>query len=197
MKINSAIYNYMLENNNMITTSKVVELGFSKAILTNYVKEGLIERVRQGQYILPDAIHDDMYTLSKRSDNIIFSHDTALFLLGLSERTPFVHSVTIPSSTSLPQSIKYEVECYYIKPELHSIGVIDIKTTFGNNVRCYNMERTICDVLRSRSRLDDEVVITALKLYAKHDKKDLNLLSKYAKDFKVIKVLMKYMEVLL
>lgn len=197
MGINPQILKEIKRNNNMITTSQVVSLGFSRALLSNYVKEGLLERGRHGIYILPDSVHDDMYTLMLRSEKIIFSHDTALFLNGLSERTPFVHTVTIPSNTTLPNSLKEECNCYYIKPELHQIGVIWKKTTFGNEVRCYDVERTICDLLRSRSRMDEETVISAIKNYAAFEGKELNRLAAYADKFNVNKVLKRYMEVLL
>lgn len=55
-----------------------------------------------------------MCTLMMRSDKIIFSHDTALFVNGLSERTPFMHSVTIPSNTSLPNSLIDECQSVII-----------------------------------------------------------------------------------
>ena len=35
-----------------------------------------------------------------------------------------------------------------IKKELFELGVCTRETTFGNDVRTYNMERTICDILR-------------------------------------------------
>lgn len=197
MEINAVIYGEIKRNHNMITTARVMELGFSRALLSTYVKHGLLERSRHGIYMLPNTVHDDMYTLMMRSDKIIFSHETALFLNGISERTPFMHSITIPSNSYLPNSLKGECTCYYIKPELHQVGMILEKTTMGNIVRCYNLERTICDILRSRSRLDDETVISALKNYAIYDKKDLNLLSIYAKQFKIVKELKKYLEVLL
>lgn len=197
MGINPAIYDEIKKNNNMITTSQVLSLGYSKQILTNYVKEGLLERCRQGIYMLPDAVHDDMYTLMLRSQKIVFSHDTALFLNGLSERTPFMHTVTLPSNSALPSSLRDECNCFYVKPELHEVGVIEKPTTFGNVVRCYNLERTICDFLRCRKRCDEEMVISAIKNYVKYDEKDLNLLSVYAKQFKVTKDLKKYLEVLL
>jgi predicted transcriptional regulator of viral defense system len=197
LKINAVIYEEIKHNNNMITTARVTELGFSRALLTNYVKNGLLERSRHGVYTLPDTVHDDMYTLMLRSKRIIFSHDTALFLNGLSERTPFIHTVTIPSNSVLPNSLKGECNCYYIKSELHEIGLITKTTTFGNEVRCYNPERTICDILRSRNRLDEETVVSAIKNYASFEKKDLNLLSVYAQQFKVSKELKKYLEVLL
>lgn len=197
MKINATILEKIKLNNNLITTAQVQELGFSKTLLTNYVKYGLLERSRQGVYTLPDALHDDMYTLMLRSKKIIFSHDTALFLNGLSERTPFAHSVTIPSSTTLASSLREECNCYYIKLELHKVGMVYRKTTFGNKVRCYNSERTICDLLRSRSRCDEEIVVSALKHYARGNDKDLNLLAIYSQQLKVDKELKKYMEVLL
>ena len=149
VKINPIILETIKNNNNMITTAQVIELGFTRALLSWYVKEGVLERGRRGVYILSDSIHDDMYTLMLRSDKIIFSHETALFLNGLSERTPFTHSVTIPSNTKLSSLLQDECVCYYIKPDLHQIGVIVRKTTLGNEVRCYNAERTICDLLRS------------------------------------------------
>lgn len=197
MNINQTIYDEIKKNNNMITTSQVLSLGYSKQLLTNYVKEGLLERCRHGVYTLPNAVHDDMYTLMLRSEKIVFSHDTALFLNGLSERTPFMHTVTILSNTALPNSLKGECICFYVKPELHDIGITGKSTTFGNIVRCYNVERTICDFLRCRNRCDEETVISAIKNYALYDKKDLNLLLVYAKQFKVAKELKKYLEVLL
>lgn len=197
MEMNSIILEEIKKNNNMITTAQAVELGFSRYLLSKYEKEGLLERERQGVYILPDSVHDDMYTLMLRSRKIIFSHDTALFLNGLSERTPFVHSVTIPNNTRVSKVIREECTCYYIKPELHQIGAITRKTTLGNVVRCYNAERTICDLLRSRNRLDEETVISAIKNYAASSDKDLNLLAVYASQFGVDRELKRYMEVLL
>ena len=197
MEINPTILETIKNNNNMITTAQAVELGFTRSLLSWYVKKGVLERGRRGVYILSDSIHDDMYTLMLRSDKIIFSHDTALFLNGLSERTPFIHSVTIPSNTKLSNLLREECVCYYIKPELHQVGVIKKKNTLGNEVRCYNAERTICDLLRSRNRLDQETVISAIKNYVVSPDKDLNLLAVYASQFGVDKILKRYMEVLL
>lgn len=195
--MNAIIYDYATKNNNIITTADVIRLGFSKAVLSKYVSKGLLQRVRQGIYILNDAVHDDMYTLILRSDNIIFSHESALFLHGFSNRTPFLHSVTIPTNTSLPRSLTNECNCFYVKPDLHKLGLCFTKTTFGNTVRCYDIERTLCDLLRSRGRMDEEIVVEAFKNYAKFTQKDIMKLSRYGEYFKVTKRIRTYMEVLL
>ncbi len=195
--INPIIMDALSNNNNMVTTSQVRELGFSKQTLNNYVKAGLLERIRQGVYIIPDTVHDDMYTLMLRSESIVFSHESALFLHGVSDRTPFKHTITMPSNKAVPGSIKDECVCFYIKPAWHRVGLTEMPTTFGHLVRCYDLERTICDLLRTRNRCDEETVISAVKNYAASDKKDLNRLSAYAEMFKVDGELRKYMEVLL
>lgn len=197
MNINPIILEKIKKNHNMITTAEVIQLGFTRSLLSKYVQEGLLEREHQGIYTLSNAVYDDMYALMLRSEKIIFSHDTALFLNGLSERTPFTHSVTIPSNAKLSALIREDCLCYYIKPELHQLGCVVRKTTLGHEVRCYNAERTICDLLRSRNRIDEETVISAIKSYVALPDKNLNTLGLYAPKFGIDKVLKRYMEVLL
>ena len=181
----------------MISTKQVLDLGISKQTLTNYVRAGKIKRVDSGIYMLPDTIEDDMYALSLHYKWIVFSHDTALFLNQLAERTPFMHSVTIPSNASVTKSMKRKCNCYYIKPELYRLGETVRRTTFGHEVPCYNPERTICDLIRSRSRYSVELVTDAVKAYANSREKDLNRLSEYAEQFHIINALKPYLEVLL
>ena len=187
----------MKSNNYVLSTQQLLSLGISKTTLTNYVREGLLERCGHGYYTMPDSIEDDMYLVMLRSKHIIFSHETALFLNGLSERTPFVHTITIPSNAAIPSTIKDQCKCYYIKPELHEVGLIEKSTTFGNNVRCYDAERTLCDILRSRNRMDEEIVIAAIKNYSEYNDKNLQKLGEYAELFRVSKQVRHYMEVLL
>ncbi len=196
MKINKEILKSIKENNNLITTKQFVELGFSKSLLTKYVKSNVLERSQRGVYILADTIQDDLYLIMLNSEKIVFSHDTALFLNGISDRTPFIHTITVPSYTQIPKNIASECECFYIKIDLYEIGLTEKQTTFGNTVRCYDAERTICDLLRSRNRCDEETVVSAIKNYVKYEKKDFNKLMQYAEVFKVKNDLKKYMEVL-
>ena len=101
------------------------------------------------------------------------------------------------NSDSVPSSRIQLNLCNLLVKELHDLGIVKRKTTFGNEVRCYDAERTICDLLRSRNRIDDETVISAIKNYAAYTKKDLNRLAAYAEKFRVSKILKQYMEVLL
>ena len=197
MEINGKIYNAMRGRNNMITTAEVAELGLSRMMLSKYVDAGLLLRVRQGIYALPSEVYDDMFTLMQRSQNIIFSHESSLFLNGLSDRTPFIHSITIPSNASLPKSLTGECNCFYVKNDLYPLGTTYCNTPFGNKVRCYNPERTICDIVRSRSRIDEETFVMAVRNYAKSPSKNLALLTEYATKFKILKHIKQTFEIIL
>jgi hypothetical protein len=86
---------------------------------------------------------------------------------------------------------------YYIKEELFDLGRTTMKTPAGNDVPVYDLERTICDIVRSRNKLGTETFLTVLKQYAASPKKNLNRLDDYAKQLRVANILRQYLEVLL
>ena len=181
----------------IIETKIAAQHGISKAMLYKLCKEDKIHRIVKGQYILPDDMQDELLSISNRSERVIFSHETALYLHGISDRTPFEHTVTAPSGCIPSAAIKAECKVYYIKPELFELGKTMLKTPAGNDVPAYDLERTICDVIRSRNKLGTETFLAALKMYAASPKKNLNQLNTYAKQMRVEKVLRQYLEVLL
>jgi len=74
---------------------------------------------------------------------------------------------------------------------------MEAKTPFGNTVPVYDMERTVCDIIRSRSSIEAQTFQDALKQYAKRPDKNLRQLMRYAREFHVEKILKQYLEVLL
>ena len=77
------------------------------------------------------------------------------------------------------------------------MGTVERATSFGNPVKVYNIERTICDILRSRNRIDPQILTDALKMVVQIKKLNYPLLSEYAKKLKVDKILSMYLEVLI
>ena len=181
----------------IIETKIAAQHGISKAMLYKLCKLEKIHRIVKGQYILPDEMQDELLSICKRSNKMIFSHETALYLHGISDRTPFEHTITAPSDCIPSASVKVECKVYYIKPELFDMGRTTLRTPAGNEVPVYDLERTICDIIRSRNKLGTETFLTALKMYAANPKKDLNKLNTYAKKMRVSNILRQYLEVLL
>lgn len=184
-------------NGGIIDIKSAEEIGISRAMLSKLCKNNAIQRVAYGQYVLPNEISDDLLSISLRSKSIIFSHETALFLHGISDRTPFEHTITVPSDKRPPNTVKETCKVYYIKPSLFHMGETTLKTQYGNRVKGYDLERTICDCVRSRNRIGSETFLYALKQYAKRPDKNLNKLNQYSKSMDISDTLRHYLEVLL
>ena len=181
----------------IIQTFQVLEYGISKPAFYSYVKEKELEQVEHGVYASADAWIDAMYLLHLRCGQAVFSHETALFFHDLTDREPMQYSITVKTGYN-PSRLKEDgVQVYTIKRELHEIGMTTLKTQFGHVVPVYDMERTICDLLRSRNKIEMQVFQDALKQYIRSKDKNLRTLTQYAAMFHVEKILRQYLEVLL
>ena len=185
------------DNNGVVTSAQVSKAGIQREYLRILVEKGLLERSARGVYYIPTIFDDEMFNLQVRFKRGIFSHETALFLLDLSDRTPSTYSMTFPLGYNTSALKSENVKFYRVKDDLYGLGVITAKSTGGNNVRLYNAERTLCDILKGRSRTDIQIVTDAFKRYARFDKKDIPLISEYAKRLRVEKKLRSYLEVLI
>lgn len=185
------------QRGNTVTTAQANQVGISNERLRLLVKSGDLQRIARGVYMAPHELQDRMYTWQLRRRKLIYSHDTALFLHDLTDRDPLSYTVTVPSgyNTSGLRAAGFTV--FTIKPGLHEVGVEMADTVFGNPVRVYDLERTICDIVRSRSRLDPAVVSEAVKRYAARRDKNLGKLMQLADKFGVTGLLRTYLEVLL
>ena len=109
----------------------------------------------------------------------------------------FKKALTVSAGYNATHLRKRGIRVYQVKPELYSLGVVEAKTFFGNPVRAYDMERSICDLLRFKDRTDIQVFQYALKEYMSSTKKNLNRLMVYAKAFQMESVVRTYTEVML
>lgn len=189
---------HLLKNQDgLLRTEQAVSAGISKPVFYSYVRSRDLERVAHGMYLSKDAWVDTMYLLHLRFSQIVFSHETALFFHDLSDREPLQYTVTVKTGYN-PAKLKVEgVHVFTIKKELHEVGLTTMQTPFGHDVPVYDLERTICDLLRSRNRIEMQVFQGALKAYAHRRDKDLRTLMRYAELFRVEKILRQYLEVLL
>ena len=197
MAMPNELQSVLKQNGGIVTTAQANEVGVSNERLRLLVHSGDLERVTTGIYVLPDEFTDKMFIVQLRRPKIIYSHETALFLHELTDRDPISYMVTVPTGYNPTRLREDGFTVFTIKRELHEIGVTKLTTMFGNSVTVYDLERTICDCLRSRNNLDIAVVTDALKRYAKRKDKNLNKLMQMAETFKVTKLLRVYMEVLL
>lgn len=197
MNYTERLYKLIECGDGIVLTKDVVEEGIPRVYISKLIKNGTLERLDRGIYITKDCFDDEMYRLQAKYNLAIFSHESALFLHDLTDRDPIQYTITLPAGYNSQNIKSFGVKVFSIKKELYDVGLIVNKTMFGRDVRCYDMERTICDIVRSRSQLDIAILTDAIKRYSKRRNKNLPLLMRYAEKFRVTNILRGYLEVLL
>lgn len=191
------ILNYARENKGYITTKEAEVLKINRTFLSNLVKEKKLERVGTGIYKLPDYPIDNFYIISKSSKKMCYSHATALYLHNMSDRIPLIYDITVPYNYSGNLLNNENVSLRYVKDDIFDLGMIDIKTINELTVKCYDLERTLCDIIKDKNHMDKEIYSKALKEYARNKDKNILKLVKYAKKLDIENEVVELMEVLL
>lgn len=197
MNVSDKIIQLAKENNGVVTAAILSDKGILRGNLKKLVDEGKIEKTARGVYILPEIWEDEFVNLQARFKKGIFSNETALFLWDLTDRTPNRYDMTFPHNYNLTNVKSEGVNCSRVKQEWYAEGKTQLESPGGNRITVYNMERTLCDILRKRGGINTGIITEAFKRYTARNDKNIPLLSEYAKMFRVEEKVRSYLEVLI
>lgn len=173
------IKSIMKMNNGYVTSRFLSELGIHRMYLNIMKNKKMIEKVGNGIYIDSNIIVDSYYILGLELPNIIYSHMTALYFHGFSIKAPNDrYDITVANNYFNYKLKNHNI--FYVNKEYYELGLVEVKTPFDNKVKAYDLERCICDIVRSKNRMDIEHIKYSIREYLKRKDKDLKKLSKYA-----------------
>ena len=185
------------ENNGTVTSAMIQSAGIARQYLKLLVDDGSLEKVSRGVYVLPEVWDDEFFNLQSQFKKGIFSNETALFLHDLTDRTPLAYAMTFPANYNLGNAKNKGILASRSKELFYNMGVETVVSPSGNEVLSYNMEKTLCDILRPRSRVETGVIAEAFKRYATKPNKNIPKLAEYAKILRVEEKVRTYLEVLI
>jgi predicted transcriptional regulator of viral defense system len=185
----------LAENNGFVTAEQVSDYGIPRRCLSEMTEAGTVIRVDRGVYTLPEVWEDEMFILQYRLSKGIFSHETALYLHGMTDRTPHRYTMTFPHGYNTGNAKKQNITTKTIMPKHYELGLTEIASPAGHTLKVYNVERTLCDIIKNKS--DIQIVSQAMKVYVISKNKDISKLIGYAEQLRVKAKILTYMEVLL
>lgn len=190
---NKNLKDFLKENYGYITTAELEKIGISRPMIPELINKKILRKVNRGIYIDNSLFEDEFFILQKRFSNIVFSFNTACYLLGLSDRAPYKLEIT----TINHNNINEDIDIHYVSNEKFDIGIIEIESPYSNPIKVYNAERCICDILRNPNAIDAELYNKIINNYFKKKDKNLSLLEEYSKIFNVHEKFIHIMEVLI
>ena len=170
----------MSTNNGMLSTRMIEPLNISRQYISIMEKNNEIEKISRGIYLSPTTFEDSYFLFQQKYKKAIFSHMNALYFYGMTEEFPYNYTVTVPQRYHV-NMVNEKCNVFYVSDDIYELGLTEILTPNGNKVKAYDKERCICDIIRSKGRMDSEQVKKTIKQYAKSKDKNIAKLSNYAK----------------
>ena len=187
------IESIMKINNGYVTSKQLSNFGIHRMYLNIMKEKGMVEKVGSGIYIDSSKIEDNYFVFGLELPNIVYSHMTALYFHGLSIKAPNdKYDITVPNNYFNYKIRNHNV--FYVDRDSYKIGLTEVETPMGNKVKVYDIERCICDIIRSKNRMDLEHVKFSIKEYIKRKDKDLIKLSKYVDSMGIKNEVMSFLE---
>lgn len=184
----------MKKTGGVITSKEVRDSNIPTIYLTRMTETGEIIRADRGIYILPDGDYDEYYFFNKRYEVAIFSYVSALYLHQFTDIIPKEIEITVYKGYNAHR-ISGNVRVRYVTKTIYNLGVTECKTIFGNTVKVYDLERTICDLVKNRNEVETELFSKTINKYVRYKNKDLNKLYEYSKKMKIYEKLKEILEV--
>lgn len=181
------------KSSGIITSAFLRENNIPTVYLTRLRREGKLKKIDRGIYMAENGIHDELYILQAKYPKIIFSFETALSLLNLTDKIPEIIDITVNHNYKFNNK-PANISVNYVSKELLELGVIERDTNIGNKVRLYSADRTLCDFIKHKSKMDPEVYVSFVKSYPNYEKKDLNALFNIAQKMNLVQEVQEVME---
>ncbi len=180
--------------NSYITSMQTTEAGIPRCKLTEAARTGEFAQVDRSLHALPDVWGDPLFIVQHRFSLGVFLDDTALFLHGMTDRAPFAPTMTFPRSHNATAAAG--IACRTCDDDVLGLGLCSIRTEYGNMVRAYDAERTLCDLIHGQGTLDAQLVAPAMRACVRSGDCDPMKLVVYARNPGVEPKIRKYLEML-
>ncbi len=184
---------FLKNNHGYISTSELLELKIYKSQIQFYINKGIIEKVCHGLYMDATLLKDEYFIIQKKYPCAIFSYNTALHILNLTNKVPSEIDITV----SRDKRVRGKYKVHRVSENYYEIGVIEVVSPFGNPIKVYNAERCICDMLRSEKEFDLELRNRILDYYFRSKDRNIDLLMEYAKIFNIYEKVNTIVEVMM
>lgn len=178
------------KNRGIVTTKEVTENNIARIYLNKLLNENKIYRISRGIYSINKIDIDPLYAMQHRTKKVIFSHFTSLNLQNFYKDIEKKVQISVPQSYNAKNYRSYKV--FYDSKSNYGQGIIKLNYK-GHILRIYDIERSVCDIIRDRSRFDTSEYNKFINYY--FNKLDLNYkkLLEYSKALRISKLVHHYL----
>lgn len=172
----------------VLKTSELNAIGLTSRQIRKLLDQGELSKIKQGYYELAEEVNSEEVIIARLFPEAVIFLESALLHYNYTDRIPAAWQIAVDRDSEKSQyDIDYPiVEPFYQDPKFLSVGVSRMIIE-GVEVRIFDRDRTMCDVMRYERKLEKEVFSNAIMRYIKDPKKNIRHLFEYAEIFNITK----------
>lgn len=159
-------------------------------------RDGKLMRVRKGVYALPFAFMDAMIDVESVVPGGVVCLYNAWAFYGLTMVSPPTFCIAIDAKRKIVFTQKQLITLYYWNEQSLTLGVEEVEYS-SHKVRMTNAERSVCDAVRYRNKIGEDLCLEIIRNYLKRPDRKIGLMMEYAKALRVGKILGNYLSILM
>jgi len=174
------------------------EAGMTYYSLNALLEKGLVSRVKQGVYRLESGEEsaDEMVEVARMVPNGVFCLYSACTYYELTTFVSGFHHLAIPKKSRVTLPPYPPIQLYYWADAPYNLGIEAVEI-WGGTIRMYNIEKTVCDMVKFRNKIGMDTVKEVLHNYVRRKDRRIHLLNQYARQMNIAGVLSNYLDILL
>ncbi|MBK8652415.1 MAG: type IV toxin-antitoxin system AbiEi family antitoxin domain-containing protein [Haliscomenobacter sp.] len=196
MKNLSNIAQLFERNSGIIGVKTLLENGVPYYHIKGLLADGVIVRLRRGVYKWAAKETDEMAEVARIVPKGVFCLLSAAFYFRLTTTVPGRHHLAIPDDRKVVLPDYPPIQLYFWNETPYSLGVATAELT-GGSIKIYDLEKTVCDIIRHRNKIGFEVLKEILKNYLDRKDRNLNRLHFYAKQLNIFNKVDEFLNILL
>lgn len=183
-KTRDRIDEYLSSHNGFIRTSDFQTAGLHNSYLTELVDDGVLVRLKSGLYLKAESqTASGFYEIQKSLPDAVICLASALaFYELISYEPPSVHIAIPRDDRTLPPEYP-PVRKFSFGRTRYILGLTKVDVE-GNQIAMYDQEKTICDSIRYRRTLGQDVVNEAVRNYLGSRNTNIDKLIEYSRVLK-------------
>lgn len=174
-----------------LSSKQITCLGFARIYITMLEKENKIFKVARGIYSIDKNISiDPFFEFQKSNKKIIYSCFSSLYLQKEYSYYPKNIQISVPQGYNATRYTNCDV--FYNNLDNYGVGKTSIELN-GNKIYLYDLERSICDIIKDENRFDKREYNKLINYYFNKDNINYQKLLEYSKLLKVSKKVQQYL----
>lgn len=163
-------------------------------LLDMMLKNKEITRLKKGVYLHNDyANYDERVLISKMYPKAVFCLFSAFNFYDLSTSLPVKHQICLSRNTKINPPDYPPIEVFYWSEKANQLGKTQI-TIDKEKITIYDIEKTVCDAIKHRNKIGEDITIEVVKNYVNHAHRDFEKLMRYAKILRIEKIAEQYIK---